>query len=397
MRYCFFLQFVLLFQSCISDDNSVLDNKRVVVRSDYEITPLIVSDIPKVFSIPVGIAIPIPICTNDSSILIYDYGDALIKHITEREIVSFSPLGSADNKLGGAFYRSIGFSTNSNELLISSEIGVQSFTLSSKVFGEYLDNYEHCSSFSNRFAQIVSFSLPESEDIYIVTQNGIPCINNPREGKFYLDEFMAIRFLKIKSLKDGRQNYTFSIPIENEIIKDSKLFGRIKPFISYNKNNQRFYAVINPTKQLYEFRFDPKKLELEQTRVWNMNLPFTNLPIDYTLNNGINREIVGKVLKYNFEYQQIKAVGKYVIISYDPSKSTEFKEIENAKYPNHSLLAIINLEEADANIFSLDYNEVNFLGCLDNGELWFYNLADSENSNIIETQIHKINIDSLLR
>ncbi|MGY6521819.1 MAG: hypothetical protein ACXIUD_08835 [Mongoliitalea sp.] len=369
-----------------------------IVTNDNEIIPLSVSSLVKseklIFEVP--LILPIPICSNDSSLIIYDVGDNKIKLLNLNQSFSeFNPLGSGPSRLGGSYFRGVGYSMkSSNHLLVGSETNITRFNIGSQSFDEKpIDKFPQCINFSPGFSEI--FNVRSGNDTLVISQNGIPCLEiGMAEKSFSIQDFESINFLRIKPENKESVNLTLSIPSENEILLKNDFFVKTELFLSYNTKSNSFFGMINPTKHLYEFRLDSNTLNFELMNTWNFELPYSEQHVKYTLNNGIQRELTQDNLNHNFKIDFIKAFESYLVLTYIPSKSTHYSSSSEAPFATHYLVALFNLENEKLTVFSLDYNEIYFLGATNNGMLWFYNIIESEKGK--STVVHVLNINNLI-
>jgi hypothetical protein len=393
----FYVVFLFCIFSCdVSDnENTNLDETKIIGLNDNKIISLSISNLENStkLNFDVPLILPDPICSNDSSIMIFDVGDNKIKQLYLNEKFSmFDPLGNGPSKLGGSIFKGVGYSImNSNDLLLGSDTNIKGFNVLSNSFDEeVLDYFPQCINFSPAVSEI--FNIKSGSDTLVISQNGEPCIVlEMAENSFSIKDFKSIKFLRIKPKNREFAELGLSIPDKNDIIVKNELFVRTELFVSYNENRKSFFAVINPTNHLYEFKLDPNNFNFELKNTWNLNLPYSEHPINYTLNNGINRELAQDNLKYNFQINLIKAFDKYLVLSYIPSKSTHFSNSSEAPYASHYLIALFNLEDEKLKVFSLDYNEIYFLGSTNNGKLWFYNIVESEKGKSTVVQVLEIN------
>ena len=388
------LVFVILINACGSEVNQ--NDVPVFSFATQTTKPLEINDIQKTTNFDLSISLPIPICTNDSSLILYDFSDSKIKMLNRNGFsIAIHPLGNGDNTLGGAYFEGVGFSLAKDKLLIGSNTIIKEYDLLRQKFGNQKDEFSDCPSFNDYFSEIIHLDIQGNE--IMISQHGEPCINAPRDGMaFSVYEFASIQFLRINSLSKNKVVYTFNIPPQNQILGNGQLYVETRPLLSFNKKTGSFFAIINPTNQLYEFRLNPSNLEFELLKKWNLDLPHCNLPVNYTLNSGIDRELTDEAMKYNFELKKIKAVDDYTVLSYRPSKSRAVKDLRETKFPHHYLLAILNHKDESTKVYSLDYEKIDYLGCLDNGDLWFYDIEGSEMSNTLVSKIKIVNIAELL-
>ena len=286
--------------------------------------------------LPIGISLPSVLASNENSIIVYDYGDSMIKLLNEKGCKSFLPLGSADNTQGGAIFTGIGFSAKSPSTLnVSSETNIRGYDLEKGLFTTDINTYEYCSAFNNYPAEI--FEIVQKDDTLLISQNGIPCINTPRNNRgFSVEEFESIRFMQIK--ENDKINHTFKIPDNNEIISKDKLYVKTFPLITYDYVNKYFYSMINPTNQLLKIKIDNNTLEAVVENEWNIKLKSYDQNVDYTLNKGIDRSLIEQNLTHNSEIIMLKAVDGKIFIQYRPSIPKE--ELNNFKYNQHYFLCI---------------------------------------------------------
>ncbi|NRB62290.1 MAG: hypothetical protein HRU40_04530 [Saprospiraceae bacterium] len=342
--------------------------------------------------LPIGISLPSVLASNENSIIVYDYGDSMIKLLNEKGCKSFLPLGSADNTQGGAIFTGIGFSAKSPSTLnVSSETNIRGYDLEKGLFTTDINTYEYCSAFNNYPSEI--FEIVQKDDTLLISQNGIPCINTPRNNRgFSVEEFESIRFMQIK--ENDKINHTFKIPDNNEIISKDKLYVKTFPLITYDYVNKYFYSMINPTNQLLKIKIDNNTLEAVVENEWNIKLKSYDQNVDYTLNKGIDRSLIEQNLTHNSEIIMLKAVDGKIFIQYRPSIPKE--ELNNFKYNQHYFLCIYDTISNNKITYALDYTKIFFLNCLDNGDLWFYNIEESELSNSVTTIINTINMNDLI-
>ncbi len=383
--------FILLIitTSCKSEEKH---STRELFHTENEmITELDINRLDTKLVLSIGITLPVVLASNESSIIIYDYGDSMIKILNEKECKIFSSLGTADNVQGGAIFTGIGFSLKSPFTLnVSSESNIRRYDLNEEAFKGDIDEYKDCSSFNKYPSEI--FEIAQNSNTLLISQNGIPCINTPRDNKgFNIEEFKSIRFLRIT--KDDQVNYTFNIPNDNEIIEENSLFVKTFPLISYDKENKYFYGLINPTNQLLKFKIDDKSLEMVVEDEWKIDLNSFKQNIEYTLNKGIDRSLTELNREHNSEITLLKAVKGKIIILYRPS--IPIGEANNHKHNHHYYLCIFDTLTENKTTYALDYNKVFFLNCLDNGDMWFYNIEESELSNSVSTVINSININEM--
>lgn len=400
-KYYFCLALLVWSFSCGDSDKGKksLDETKTIGFNDEKILSLSISSLENSdrLSFEVPLILPDPICSNDSSITIYDVGDNKIKQFYINGNFSvINPLGDGPQRLGGSYFKGVGYSImDHNDLLLGSDTNIKGFNVLSNSFDEkLLDFFPQCINFSPPVSEI--FNIRSGNDTLVISQNGEPCIElEMAKNSFSISDFKSIRFLRIKAKNKESAELGLSIPDGNDIIVKNELFVKTELFLSYNEKRESFFAVINPTNHLYEFKLGEKNFNFELKNTWNLTLPYSEHPINYTLNNGIKRELANDNLKYNFQINLIKAFDKYLVLSYIPSKSTLFSNTSEAPYASHYLLALFNLEDEKLTVFSLDYNEIYFLGSTNNGKLWFYNLIESEQGR--STVIQVLEIDELLK
>jgi len=264
------------------------------------------------------------------------------------------------------------------------------YDLDQKLFTSDVNTYEDCSSF-NKYPSGI-FEIVQNGDTLLISQNGRPCINTPRDNKgFSVEEFMSINFLQVK--KHDQIKYTLKITNNNEIINENKLFVKTFPLITYDKVNKYFYCLINPTNQLLKFKIDDVSLEAVLEDEWELELPLYEQHVDYVLNNGIDRSLVDLNIEHNAELTTLKAVKGKIFILYRPGIPQG--ELENFKYNQHYLLHIYDIKTNKKITYALDYTKIFFLNCLDNGDMWFYHIEESERSKSISSVVYSVNIDDI--
>ncbi len=345
--------------------------------------------------IPSTISMPIVINSNRKMISLFDYSDSKVKVLLNNsDVISFNPLGYGDNRLGGTYFRGLGYSsTSTNNLLVGSESIIREYDVLNKEFGATIDSFPECSSFDSQFSQI--FEINNGSNRYVVSQHGVPCINVPRDGMpFSKSEFQSLKFLRTTDVKSKEFNYSFSIPEDNEILAESKLYVKTYPLVVQDVASEYFYAMINPTNQLIQLKFIPQDLSFATGKTWNLNLPFFYNHVEYTLNNGINRELSGDNYKYNPELKLLKVHGDTIAVLYRPG----FKESERngSKYISHYFLYVSDMASGNHVTYALNYKEIFFLNYLDNGIVWFYDVSKSELSSKAEVVVRSINMYDLL-
>lgn len=402
MKYSvFFLVVVasLQVQSCGKDRNAPFFNlNKNVIKNERKIIHLKNEFLKNEIVFPGSLVLPLPVCSNNSSVILYDYKESLVKHFQESgKVISFNPLGTESSRLGGGVFKDIGFAAKNKDsiLLVGSEKNIRKYYPNRNAFGNDVDRFEDCRSFNNFLSEIIQLNF--GNKTVTISQNGIPCINAPRNGKpFALDEFKAIRFIRSISDRNTEPVYSFPIPPDNEIITNEKLYVKTAPIFTRNNTSGLFYAVINPTSYLYELNLDSVSLEFNVINSWELDLPYADNVVDYTLNKGIDRKKTSIALRHNVQFEILKAIKNSVVISYKPSFPIEPGRTDEAKYSHHNFLAIIDLNKRILRTFYLDYQKLVFLNCLDNGNLWFYKLEDSEQSDEICTIVGVISIEQLL-
>jgi hypothetical protein len=151
--------------------------------------------------------------------------------------------------------------------------------------------------------------------------------------------------------------------------------------------------MINPSPQLFEYKLS-EDLHFELKRSINIQLPFSDQPIDYTFNNLNYTELASDNLKYNFEIKHMRTAGDYLVVSYRPSKSLEYQDISEAPHSSDYLLAVINIKEGKMKVFSLNFQETVYLGCTSKGDVFLYDVGNSEKEGV--TKVHIVNVKEAL-
>lgn len=326
-------------------------------------------------SFSISLILPLPLISQNSSIVIFDFADKQLKQFNSSGLSdSFNPMAEGPNRLDGSFFKGVGYINNDcDSLFISSNTVVKSYDLNSKSIGDILyDTFETCPSFNNSFYEIFSFG--EDRDGVIITQNGSPCYDlSNLYRSVTIENFSDKFFARVKSLKTGEEKYSLklpNLPLDN-------IYERFNLHLTYNPSNDRFYAMLNPLTYLFEYRFDINKLEFELQNSWDLELGYSALPIDYFIEKNHNSEAADLSLDYNFEINFIDAFQDYVFISYHPSKDLSFENVDEAPLNLHNILAIVNLKDKKINTYALNYHDLQFFGATDNG-LWLYDVVSSE-------------------
>lgn len=385
---------MLLISNCSSDSIANGFNKHKVIGSENDsVQSISLDEATDSIEFPISIILPIAICTNESSTILYDYSESVIKVLNSNGTYKvFDPMGSGNERLSGTYFNNVGYS--GKDLIISSGSSIQKYFLDEEIFSTSIDTFEQCSDFTFKFNELF---IDEFEgDSIIISLDGIPCINTPRGNTpFTVDEFKSIKFARVKNLSLNESNYTFRIPISNPIIDKQKLYVSTNPKLTYHNGKNRFYAIISPTPYLYEYKLDISLMEFKLINTWKINLPSIDIPINFTLNKGIDTELIDKNLKYNPEIKLVEAINDHIIVLYRPSKNTDIANIADSKFPHHYLLAIINIETEEVKVYAVDYNKMSYLGCQENGDMLFYDKLSSERSNQVISIVKKINMNSL--
>lgn len=238
-----------------------------IVSIDNKIIPLSISSMHNSgrLSFEVPLILPLPICSNDSSLIIYDVGDNKIKLLNlNQSFTEFDPLGNGPSRLGGSYFKGVGFSImGSNQLLLGSDKNIKGFNFSSKKFDEEpVDEFPQCINFSPAFSEI--FNVRSGNDTLLISQNGKPCLElQMAENSFSIQDFEGIEFLRIKSENKESVNLGLSIPADNDLLVNNDFFVKTELFLSHNIKSNSFFGMINPTKHLYEFKLDSNTLNFE--------------------------------------------------------------------------------------------------------------------------------------
>ena len=349
----------------ISGSNSVINLDASLLRGSDS----------AVYSMP--LVIPIPIFSKNSNLILYDFADGSLKQFNLNGFQrSFNPIQEGPNRLSGEYFKGVGFFDNFDDsLLIGSNTEIAVYNLLEQKYTNFLvDNFPHCVSFNDTFQEIFFRKIGEEE--VVISQNGYPCYDL---GTLYQsvtpDSFNEKFFLRIVSSKRENPIYTLRLPD----LKLKNLYERSRLVITYNEDNRRFYAMLNPLSYLFVYSLDEETLQFQLDEYLELDLKNNELPIDYFIENEINSEIAKSSLEYNFELSVLDSFGEYVLISYQPSKDLIYNNPLEAPYSSHSFLAIIDLKNNAIRTFSMDYDEFQFYGA-SNGFLWIYDVVSSENS-----------------
>ncbi|MDN3205464.1 hypothetical protein [Algoriphagus sediminis] len=377
MKQAYLTLFTFVFFSCIDGNSDELKFEKIDSKNS-EILEIFSSDLngigkTETYSIPV--ILPLPLASQNSSIVIFDFADKQLKQFLPGGIYqSFNPLEEGPNRLGGSFFKGVGYlDGRTDSVLISSNTMVKSYDLTTKTIGSIsYDNFDTCPSFNNSFSQIFSFGTPE--DGIIITQNGSPCYDlNELFSSVTLDNFSEKFYARIKSMKSGEVKYSLQLP---KLPMDN-LYERFRLYLTYSPSNDRFYAMLNPMTYLFEFKFDKKNLEFELLNTWDLEMRFSALPVDYFIEEKHNTQASNLSLDYNFEINFIDSFQDQLFISYLPSKELAYENVDDAPFSSHNLLAIVDLKDKNIKTYAFNYYEIQFFGATSDG-IWLYDVRTSE-------------------
>lgn len=321
--------------------------------------------------------IPIHVLTADSSLILFDYAGSEIKQFfldsSER---GFYPLNDGPTRIEGEFFKGVGVDElNQMNLLIETNKAISRYNFLTKEYTkEVVDKYPHCPSFNSPFHEV--FTLFTPKETITISQNGSPCYEVANLAKEVTPEnFRNKFFVRITSASSSEVNYSLKlpdIPIDN-------LYERFRLYLTFNKSNNKFYAMLNPLDYLFEYEFDDSAMELRLTDYWKLNLKFADLPVDHFLLEEIDPIMVNKSLDYNFELNFIDSSDRFVLVSYTPSKDLIFDNPKDAPYSSHYFLAILDLRDKEIKTLSLNYDEFQFYG-ISKDLMWIYDVLASEKS-----------------
>ncbi|SFG75220.1 hypothetical protein SAMN04487988_107190 [Algoriphagus hitonicola] len=333
--------------------------------------------------------LPIPVFSRDSSVVIFDFGDRKIKQFFEGGERTIDPLGDGPNKIQGQIIEGVGLSSNHDELFIASNSTIRKFDFKTNSFNEEIeDSFENCDSFDAMFYEI--FYKVSGKDSVIISQNGNPCFPLKELGNsFDPNDLSQKNFVRIKSINN--KNYDYSLKFPSNLSLD-KAYERFKFHFTYNEVNDRYYVMFNPLKYLYEYKFNFSKSKFILTNLFDLDLPRSNQEIEYIIKNNFGSSEISKALDYNFELQFIKSSENYVFILYQPSKDIIYDDPNEAPFSSHYFISIMDLSTEELKTYSIDYNEFQFLGALQD-QVWLYDILNSNESG--KTQIKVVSVDEL--
>ncbi|MBA4299060.1 hypothetical protein [Algoriphagus alkaliphilus] len=396
MKKIYVLGFLLSFLLSSCDQNG--KNKKE--SSGYlkyngsitELTPILFKETKDSITFNLPLILPIHIFSSDSTIMIYDLADQHLKQFyLNGNKGSFNPMQEGPSRISGANFRGVGYIENGyDNLLIATNTTIKEFNFSKGTFKEeVLDSYTDCVSFNSSFYEV--FSKINDDETIFISQNGNPCYSLIDLGDSVTPEnFWDKTFVRIKTNKRADSVQTLRLP---ELKNKNTLYERFRLYLTYNKESDRYYGMLNPLNYLFEYRINLNSLELELTNYWDLTLPQTDLPINYFIEKVINTEMMNKALDYNFELNFIDSFGDYIFISYHPSKDIKFDNPDDAPYSSHYFLAVLNLKDKLVRTYSLNYDEIQYFGT-SNGNVWFYDVVSSELSG--QTKFRLFRIDELL-
>lgn len=386
--------FFILLSVAIACQDSNPGKQQYEYISATNVVPLNIENTTYLSTFTMPLVLPSPIASDSSSILLYDHGQGRIKQFdSSGKVYAFNALGEGDNRLGCNYFLALGYFDEST-LLIGCESKIKKFNLSNNSFENEIDSFEECPAFGGVLKEI--FFLQLHGETLLISVNGTPCINIPREElPFTKSEFESIKFLRVKSLTTTIEKNTFNIPPDNPILEQELYHASTECHLSFNSINRRFYAMINPTNYLYEYDLN-SDLEFQLTNTWKLNLPHTELPVEYILNNGHKADQGQLSMEHNFELRSIKAIDSLVIIAYRPSKPLDKTDKDYEDNQNKDFLAVVNLKSQETRVFSLDYRDIYYLATLDTGDMWFYNIGASELGGD-STIIHSLNASDVFK
>lgn len=327
-----------------------------------------------VFNMP--LVLPLTVSTSDSTLVIYDFANESLKQffLNSSQRALF-PLQDGPNKIKGEFFKGVGLiKSTMDSVLIGTNEAISFFNFEKQKFSaKASDEFPHCVSFNSPINEIFFQRIGE-EDL-LISQNGDPCYDLGDLSKSVtLENFKQKKFVRIVSSQDEIV-YTLKLPD----LKLNNLYERFSLKLTYNEDNGKFYAMLNPLTYLFEYEINDRTFEFELTNYWNLNLKYSELPVDYFIEEVINPEISNKALDYNFEINFLDAIEHFVFVSYAPSKDLAFENPQDAPYSAHYLVAILDLKNGKIKTISLNYDEFQFYG-VSNGLLWIYDVASSEKS-----------------
>lgn len=390
MRYFLFFSFILclLTSSCNNKDeieSSIWNHQKEIIEFDEK---LMRKGEKLIFKTP--LIVPIHILTSDSSLILYDYSGGSIKqfYFNQKER-SFNPIKDGPFRIEGNYFKGVGIDDFNNDILfVETNESISAFNFSKNDYNrELVDKFQHCPSFNSPFHEI--FTLERSNKLIIISQNGIPCYNVSNLGnEVTLKNFKEKQFVRIVSNRNGEVNYSLQLPD----IPINNLYERFRLYLTFNQTNNKFYAMLNPLDFLFEFELDFSKLSFNLIDFWDLNLKYSELPIDHFIQENIDNNVVMRSLDFNFEINFIDSNDKYFLVSYTPSKDLIYDNPKDAPYSSHYLLSILDLKSKEIKTFSLNYNEFQFYG-LSNNKLWIYDVVESENSG--DTIFKLLNIEMI--
>lgn len=338
---------------------------------------------------------PLPIASNDSSIILFDFGDSRIKQLySNGNSTEFNPFDDGPTRIEGSYLKSAGYTQDPRILLVGTGSQIKKYnTVTNMYEEEEIDSFEDCFSFSAVYSEI--FYIPFKGDTLIVSQNGKPCFSpNSSNEVVSVEDFKNVNFLSIKTKSTDNPNFSPKFPSESDIVEEDKLYLKTRFLLSFNEMTNSFFAMINPSNQLFEYILTDSK-ELELKKVVSLSLPFFGQPIDYSYANPDHLSIADDNLLYNSELKSIHTAGDYLIISYRPSKSLEYNDVSKAPYSSGYLLSIVDLKNGKMRIFSLNFDEFIYLGTTNNGDIWLYDVPNSEQGS--STKIKMINAKEVFK
>lgn len=371
------IPFFLIFFSCSKNQESLktiekVNRERQIIQN---LTSLDLMEEARTLSFQIPLILPLPLLSGDSSIVIYDFADKQLKQFGfNGESNSFHPLREGPSKLEGVFFKGVGYSNESSDsLIVSSNSNVKAYNIQSNYFSERsLDEFETCPSFNSSFYEI--FRINHEDHQFLITQQGDPCYDlEDLFNSVSEDNFKNKHYVRIKDITTGQINYSLQLPDLN--LKN--LYERFNLILTYNEERDSFFAMLNPLTFLFEYKFYPETMEFELVDYWDIDLRYSDLPIDYFIEPTLDQNKSKLSLDYNFELNFIDTFDDFLFISYQPSKDLMFSDLTDAPYSSHNLLAIVDIEDKKVNTFALEYDEVHFSGA-SNNLLWFYDVVSSE-------------------
>ncbi|MFC3417135.1 hypothetical protein [Algoriphagus hitonicola] len=381
--------FITLF-SCGGNEMNFSYQREVIPNLEFsELTLDKTESVGVYINFETPLILPIPVFSRDSSVVIFDFGDRKIKQFFEGGERTIDPLGDGPNKIQGQIIEGVGLSSNHDELFIASNSTIRKFDFKTNSFNEEIeDSFENCDSFDAMFYEI--FYKVSGKDSVIISQNGNPCFPLKELGNsFDPNDLSQKNFVRIKSINN--KNYDYSLKFPSNLSLD-KAYERFKFHFTYNEVNDRYYVMFNPLKYLYEYKFNFSKSKFILTNLFDLDLPRSNQEIEYIIKNNFGSSEISKALDYNFELQFIKSSENYVFILYQPSKDIIYDDPNEAPFSSHYFISIMDLSTEELKTYSIDYNEFQFLGALQD-QVWLYDILNSNESG--KTQIKVVSVDEL--